>query len=423
VAKAAGKSWRRDRRKKSWNARRATPGDIFGRFWKAKFYRQLDYFNLSATTPNPLHWRGMFRLSRWCLIFLVLFISAGRIVAASSDEERAFGLAMDKFRTSLWDLAEKDFGDFVQKYPNSTRVPEAILYRAESRLFSGQFSGAIDLLATGRNPTNKLAAQYLYWTGRAHFESKNYAGAAAAFDELLRKFPSFDKRVDAAVREAGAFSRLERWPRVIELLEGTNEVFQQVVHASVTNETIALGYLLLGDAQLAQGNFLAVDATLQSLDKQPLSSDLKWQRQYLECRRQRAEGRLEDALQGSTNLITSVNVTNRAEGVAFQAGVLEMLGRLEAAVNVYTNNLAADTPVQQQRQAILKIGELDLRLNKMPDAAQRLLGFLGQFPDSPATDLAVLTLGEIRLKQGLAGTGTSATNGEPKFFELALEQF
>jgi TolA-binding protein len=365
----------------------------------------------------------MFGLSRWRIILLALVLGVGQVFAATSDDERAFGIAMDKFHAHLWDSAEKDFADFLQKYPNSGRVSEAILYRAQSRFFSGQFSGAIDLLASGQNRTNKMAAQYLYWIGLAHFENKDYASAAAAFNELNRRYPESSKRLDALVREAWAFVRLQSWPRVIELLEQTDGAFQEAVRARATSETIALGYLLLGDAYLAQGNFDAVNTALQAMDKQPLSSDLKWQRRYLECRRDRAQGHLEDALQESTDLISTVNVTNRAEGVAFQAGVLEQLARLDAAVNAYTNNLTGDTPVEQQRQAILKIAELDLRQNKLPDTAQRLLSLLDQFPNSRVTDLAVLTLGEVRLKQALAGSDTNLTNGETNLFEKALERF
>ena len=58
---------------------------------------------------------------------MALVFSVGQIVAAPSDEDRAYGVAMDKFHAHLWDSAEKDFADFVQKYPNSVHVAEAVL--------------------------------------------------------------------------------------------------------------------------------------------------------------------------------------------------------------------------------------------------------------------------------------------------------
>jgi TolA-binding protein len=138
---------------------------------------------------------------------------------------------------------------------------------------------------------------------------------------------------------------------------------------------------------------------------------------------QRAENRLDDALHSSTSLISTQDRTNRAEGFAFQAGVLEQLDDLEAAASAYTNNLASDVPTGQQRRAILKITELDLRQNKLMDAVRSLTNYLDQFPPMESTDLALLTLGEVRLKQALAGSDTNLTGGETNLFQNAIAQF
>jgi TolA-binding protein len=353
---------------------------------------------------------------------LALVFSAGPVLAAPSPEDRAFAVAMDEFHTSPG-LSEKKFADFVQKYPSSVRVPEAILYQAQARLLSGEAAGAMDLLATNQNRADKLAPQYLYWLGRARFQNQDYVGAADIYDDMLRKFPDSPQSLDATIREAGAYARLEKWPRVIELLGQTNGFFQKSVHAGAVSETIASGFLLLGEAQLAQRDFARVAETVKALDKQTLNTQLRWQRDYLALRRQRAEGRLEDALAGAASLVIIEDKTNRAAGFTFQAGVLEQLGNLDAAVNAYTNNLAPDVPPDQQRLAILKITELDLKQNKLPDAAQRIQNFLEQFPAPEPTDLAVLTLGEVRLKQALSGSDTNLTGGATNFFQDALNEF
>ena len=370
----------------------------------------------------PLHFPRMVRLSRWFLTLLALFFSAQMIFAANSAEERAFSVAMQKFRASP-DLSENDFAAFLQKYPNSIHVPEVILDQAQGRLFSGQAASAIDLLATNQSRAGKLAPQYLYWLGRAQFQNQEYPTAADTFGLMLQKYPESQQALDATVRQADAYGRLEDWPRVRRLLEQTNGFFQQSVRSGAVSEIVASGFLLLGEAQLAQGNLNRVDDTLRSLEKQTLNSTLKWQRDYLAARRLRADGHFEDALHNSASLLTSDDPTNRSEGIAFQAGVLEQLGNLDAAVNAYTNNLALDTPPSFQRRAILKITELDLKQNKLPDAAQRLENFLERFPTPEPADLAMLTLGEIRLKQALSGSNTNLTGGQTNLFENALAEF
>ena len=90
---------------------------------------------------------------------------------------------------------------------------------------------------------------------------------------------------------------------------------------------------------------------------------------------------------------------------------------------MYTNNLPFGVPPEQQRRAILKIAELDLKQTRLVEAVQSLTNFLAQIPPPEATDLALLTLGEVRLKQALSGSDTNLTGGETNLLQKALEQF
>jgi TolA-binding protein len=359
----------------------------------------------------------MFRLARLFLILLALIFGVAPVFAASSSETNAFAVAMDKFLHLSPDLSEKDFADFVLKYPNSPRRTEAILYWARAMLYSGQVNGAIDLLTTNR--ADSLAPQYLYWLGCARYQNNDFTNAANTFAEMVRKYPDSQQAFDAVVREASAFARLTQWPRVEQVLTETNGLFDRTVRAGAVSELIASGFLLLGEAQLAQEKFAGVESTLHSLEKQTMNTQLKWQRDYLACRLQRAEGRWEDAVANSANLLATQDRTNRAEAVAFSAGVLEQLGNLDAAANMYTNNLALGVPPEQQRRAILKIAELDLqRPDKLPDAVQSLSKYLEQVPPPEAADLAMLTLGEVRLKQAVLGETNQLQAAQAQFEKL-----
>jgi TolA-binding protein len=355
----------------------------------------------------------MVRFARLFLILLALIFGATPVFAASSSETNAFAVAMDKFLHLSPDLSEKDFAEFVRKYPNSPRVPEAILYQAQAMLYSGQVNGAIDLLTT--NQAGTLAPNYLYWLGRARYQNNDFTNAANTFAEVLQKYAGAPDPLDVIIREASAFARLEQWARLEQLLTQTND-FQRTVRAGAVSEAVASGFLLLGEAQLAQGKFADVERTLHSLETQTLDTQLKWQRDYLACRLQRAQGRLEEAVQNSANLLATQDRTNRAEGVSFAASVLEQSGKLDAAADMYTNNLPFGVPPAQQRRAILKIAEIDLqRPDKLPQVVQSLSKYLEQVPPPEAADLALLTLGEVRLKQ--------AVLGDTNLFQEALAQF
>jgi TolA-binding protein len=359
----------------------------------------------------------MVRLSRFIFILLALVFSARLAFAADTREPSAFDTAMKTFNISP-ELSEQDFADFIRKYPTSVRVPEAILYEARAMLAGGDATNAIQLLST--NHADKLAPKYLYWLGQAYFQNADYTNAASTLGQMIEKFPRAPDALEATIRQANAYVRSEQWPLAVQLLSATNKPFQAAVRDGAVSETVASGFLLLGEAQLALGNNAGVENTLHSLEKQKskLTMQLKWERDYLAARFQRAEGRLDDALQTSDGLIGALDPTNRAEGVAFRGGVLEQLGNLTnlvEAANIYTNNLAPDAPADQQRRAILKIAELDLKLGKLPDAVENLTKYLDLKPAPGAADLALLTLGEARMEQ--------AAKGETNLFDNALAEF
>jgi TolA-binding protein len=88
--------------------------------------------------------------------------------------------------------------------------------------------------------------------------------------------------------------------------------------------------------------------------------------------------------------------------------LLEQAGRRDEALAVYTNALPAGLPAEFVRHALLKVSELSLSLGKTAEAGQALENFLTQFPTNECSDLALLTLGELRLRQ--YGWGSTVTN-------------
>ena len=95
---------------------------------------------------------------------------------------------------------------FAKNFPKSPLVPAAVLYEARAAFYSNQFGMTLNLLSANQSRTNPLADQYLYWTGRAHFENTNYTAAANAFARLTGTFTNSPLRLDATIREA-AYAR------------------------------------------------------------------------------------------------------------------------------------------------------------------------------------------------------------------------
>ena len=355
---------------------------------------------------------------RWLLIFCVLAAGGGQVFAASSREDRAYASATAAFQDGLWSRAESEFSQFVQRFPKSDRLAEAALFQAQAEFRQEKFSAAVNLLSAPRVKPGALADRYAYWLGEAQFGQGNFERAAATFTALEKKFPESPLRLTAVVEAAAAYEKLNDWPRLAALLGATNGVFARTAERDPANELVSRGRLLLAQAQFEQRNFSGALAELGRLNPQSLTADLDWQRASLLCRAQVGADELEAALTTSTNLLqlarSQRDADRLADSVARRGAILERLGRWADAGEAWSENRAAGTPVDRQREAVLKLAGAALAQTNFADAAATLERFIAQFPRSPTADLALLTLGELQLKDFLATP--AATN------RLALAQ-
>ena len=361
-------------------------------------------------------------LWRWLLLAFAFTSGCAQIFAAGARENRDYAA----FQDGMYERATNEFAQFVEKYPNSGQVAEAILLRAQAELKLGEFTNASALLADTNNlaKAGKLADEYFYWTGEAQFQGTNYSGAAETWIALAQKFPESRLRRRAVVEAAAAFTKLARWQQTVALLEETNGVFQHAAQVDPGSEPVVRGKLLLAQAKFALKDFGGASAILEPLLASPtLKPELGHQGALLLYQVKLAAGEMDAALAVTTNLLQIAQLeTNddwQAEGVALRAGALEKLGRATDALAAYQENLT-NAPVTWQREAVLKIAELAIAQKQFSVATNALGTFLAQFPDSPAADIALLTLGELRLKNYVAQP--AATNQLPEV-QAQFDQF
>lgn len=349
-------------------------------------------------------------MRHWLCAILFLWVAAVASVAATRAETRAFETARKAFDDGVWDRADRELGTFLQKYPQSEHRAQAALFQARARCELKDYSGAIELLTAELPGAGALADQFTFWTGEAQFSNSNYTAAAAAYRTVVHDFTQSSLRLEAAVNEAAAWSRLNNWERVEELISQPAGVFQQLAATAPPNELVARGLLLLAEARLARGSLAAAEEGLRKLDERGLHPALAWRRMFLLCRALVGRERAQQALLNTSNLVALAQATAQpkliAESYALQAGALEELGQLENAAATYARNLVPEAPVKLQQQALLKLGELALVRGRLEEAAQQLEDFLRRHPDSPASDMALLALGELYLKQHVLSAAT-----------------
>ena len=342
---------------------------------------------------------------RWFFILLVLALGCGLSSAAGSrKEERDYAAAVAAFNDGMNDRAVTAFAQFADNYPASSHLPQAVLLRAQAEFKQGKFAEAVARLTDTNNLAQAgiLADEYFYWTGEAQFQETNYPAAAETWVALAQKFPASRLRLQAVVQAASAFTELAEWQKIVALLAATNGVFQGLAQLEPENELVVRGELLLAQARFALKDFPGASAILKPLLELPaIKPELGRQCALLFYQVKLAADETDAALAVTTNLLQIARLEGNANwiagGVAMQADALEKLGRGNEAMAVYQENLT-NAPADWQRTAILKIARLAIAQKQFPVAASALEKLLAQFPDSPSADIALLTLGELQLR-------------------------
>jgi len=338
---------------------------------------------------------------RWLLILSLLLLGGGQVFAATR-EERALATASAAFKDGLYSQAEAGFSDFVEQFPGSARVPEAVLMQAQAQYKQGKYNEAINLLTQPGVIPGPLADRFAYWLGEAEFARGDFERASETFAALVVSFPDSPLRLTALVEAASAFQRLGDWSRMADLLGGTNGFFARMAAKDPAGELISRGRLLLARAQLAQEKYPEALATLKLLQPAALTPDLDWQRKNLECRVLVGSGDLDGALASTAELIKLArpqDAWRMADSVAWRGTVLERLGLWPDAGAVWKENLSTNTPPDWQREAVLRIANAAMAQKKYTEAMAALNDYLGKNSNAAAAEIARLTLGELHLKE------------------------
>jgi tetratricopeptide (TPR) repeat protein len=106
-----------------------------------------------------------------------------------------------------------------------------------------------------------------------------------------------------------------------------------------------------------------------------------------------------------------------------RARILEQMGRLGDAMTAYQENLSTNAPDEKQREAILKIATLAAALTNYPVAVASLDNYLQKFPDSAQADVAMLTGGELLLKDQVFQGATNRLGAAQAKFDQMLAKY
>jgi TolA-binding protein len=351
-------------------------------------------------------------------------------VVISQAEKNAWEAAARSVSEQMWPRAEDEYAQFLKKFPKSEYYPDAVLMEAQSRFHLARlkaikqtegrqwsFKDVISLLEAQRSRAADRVDAFDYWMAEAYYNLPDYAAAADAYGGLARTFPDSIYRTEALFKEAEARQELHDPATVVRLLGDPEGAFQQAVKSNAGDPYIVRGLFLLTETLLKNGDYAGAAGALAEIP--PQKEDLEWRRQYLLARVNSEGGHAGEALQAGTNMLAAAgdNPTNKAQSYLMLGDIYRRLEQWPEAIAAYQTNLADNVPPDQQRLALLNIVELNLRQNQLDQAASVLQDFVNRHPDETNSDLDLLALGELRLKQHYQAPG------DTNFLQQAVTNF
>lgn len=117
--------------------------------------------------------------------------------------EASYKEAFEAFQKKSYDESIRKFTAFVETYPGTPLVPNA-----------------------------------LYWVGESHMNVKNYENAILAFQELVDKYPKSDKVPRALLSQAEAFSAINDKKSSTTVLKKIIELFPKTEEAAIAERRL-----------------------------------------------------------------------------------------------------------------------------------------------------------------------------------------
>ena len=294
------------------------------------------------------------------LIFaLILFGFVTQALAQETDEKRAFIYANRLMSDKMYDLAADQFLDYVQKYSGSPRVAEA------------QF----------------LAAQCLMNEG-------NYHKAIQAFQTLILRYTQFPRLDKAQLGIADSYNKLQLYKKAAESYENLPLYYPQSSLAPKALMLAADMYKKIGNPEKAYELWVRVI-------KEYPNSELKGRARLSAASYFYEKGDLSTALRYLNRLTESKNLFVKTEALLRKGEVLETLGRVVDAQNVY-QKVASSNELQAnwRAKATVRLGLLDEKMGKWDDALTQFQTALKIAPAGKHALRAKLHLAKALLVRG-----------------------
>jgi TolA-binding protein len=338
----------------------------------------------------------------WLIVALCLAF-AGRpdAVAATPDENKMYRVAEAAFKDGLFDLAERQFTDYLKQFPDSDRADGVVLDLAQAQLKQGKWQAAVSTLqdALAKWPTERQPDSFRFWFAEALAGGGRYAEAEQRYEEVVDKYRGSAYRQQALYGLAFARFKQEHFNQAMEALDELDKLGPKVKLAQ--EEELLRGQLHLALKQFQQAEVILANVAGKYPNSRAAFRAHIWLGESLSSRNQ-----FDDALKHYEVVINSYKsnpnkpVTSQLSAEAWrgEGWVFWRQEKFDNAAQAFAQALALAQDPPLKREAMLKLGEAYVHGGKLADGVAKLKAYLQWTSNDPLADEIQMTVGDLLLR-------------------------
>ena len=270
----------------------------------------------------------------WVLVLLIVGLAFAQRYGESDD----FSYALKLYNEGFYDIAAQQFNLFVNRYPNSERVPDARYYQGMALFKLGEYENArVEFQGLAVEfPDHPRAAEAWLQVGECYLKLHKPEEAARAFETVKVLYPENSNAPDALYRAARIYLSLNK-------LDKAELILQDFLDRYPDSAVYPSGRLLYAELLVRKGKFNQARKEYEKV----LKSDAK------------------------------AEVIARAH--LGMARYYSELGLVEAARDAYQKVIQEFGSTPSVFPAVLELGELQIRQNQLTEALNLLNKYLNRF--------------------------------------------
>lgn len=326
------------------------------------------------------------RIPRWLMAAVWLGVLWCRVLGAEPAEQAAYDAALRSFLAGAFDRAAAEFGEFTNRFPNSTLRPDA-------------------------------ARRSVFARGEAEMERRENAAAAATFAAFQASFPAGDLSADAALREAAAWFAAGDLAKAAAALERPEGAFQKALAAQSPKGVLHHGLLLLAEIRLQQKDAEGARKAAGSAAPFVAGPADEWAGKRLELKAAESLGDREASLALAKTLRRLADdsglAARRPESASLLGRMLFEANQPDQAATALEENLAPTVPTPWRTDALERLSEWWIRRGELGRAREQLEKALAATAEEASTPPIRIRLAQVLLRQfqGLKGTNRPGPEG------------